>query len=60
MAKISHRTQQKRIMDAFKNSKKIILKTKMCSYIANSLMHYHAPDFHLFYKIAVTSSISLK
>ena len=60
MVKISHRTKQKRIMDAFKNSKKIISKTKMCSYIANSLMHCPSPDFHLFYKIAVTSSISLK
>jgi hypothetical protein len=47
-------------MDGLKNSKKNILNMKMCSYIAIVLMHYPYPDSHLFYKFAVTSSISLK
>ncbi len=60
MAEISPRTDQKRTMDGLKNSKKITLNMKMCSYIATLLMHCPSPDSHLFYKIAVTSSISLK
>jgi hypothetical protein len=36
MAKISHRTQQKRIMDAFKNSKKSFQKRK-CAVILQTV-----------------------
>ncbi len=60
MAETCHGAEQKQIVDGLKNSKKITLKMKMCSYIAINLMYYSSPDSHLFYKFAATPSISLK